>query len=493
MKINWRIFGGLAIAFFALEIFSFAATYNLPAFILLVIATAVLTAYRSEYGLLVLLSELFIGSMGHFFYLELQEARLPLRIGMFAALMSVFSIQFIWQIFKKRGQSVYWQSLSSFKGWRPYFLLAGVIFIAFLNAWWQGNNPGIIFSDLNGWLYLSIIIPVVAVYGQPAAGALERLKTIFLASVLWLSVKTLFILFIFAHDASVAPALYYWLRRILGGEVTVAVAGWPRVFIQGQVFVVIAYLLVFWLRPTLENLKGLFTKKQLPALLLASLLFSTVLISLSRSFWVGLASALFLSGAVLLWREKWKGFYLGVAWLAVSFVFSLTIIYGLMAIPYNRMPNANLGQSLIDRVTDGNEPAAASRWALLPVLWQEISDAPILGRGYGATVTYFSRDPRVLAINPSGEYTTYAFEWGYLDIWLKLGFIGLAAYLWLLASLIWSAAKKSSRSSDKLYLGLGVGLFFLAVTNFFTPYLNHPLGLGYLALSSCLIWANKVY
>ena len=57
-----------------------------------------------------------------------------------------------------------------------------------------------------------------------------------------------------------------------------------------------------------------------------------------------------------------------------------------------------------------------------------------MGRGFGATVTYQTRDPRILADNGSGEYTTYAFEWGWLDIWLKLGIFGLAAYFLLIGT-----------------------------------------------------------
>ena len=263
MKINWLATLGLLIIFWALEIFSFAATYNLPAFILLIVLTAALTIYRSEYGLLALLAELFIGSMGHLFYIELGEARLPLRVGMFAAFMSVFSGQFVWQLIKERSKSVYWRALSSFSGWRWYGLLGVAILVAILNAYWRQNEPAFIFSDLNGWLYLFIIVPLVAIYSQASESAMSRLRTLFIAGVFWVSLKTLFVLFMFAHEAIVAPALYYWLRRIIGGEVTVGVAGWPRVFIQGQVFVVIAYLATFWLRPNVKKVRDIFSLEYL--------------------------------------------------------------------------------------------------------------------------------------------------------------------------------------------------------------------------------------
>src|SRR5690606_26879171 len=60
---------------------------------------------------------------------------------------------------------------------------------------------------------------------------------------------------------------------------------------------------------------------------------------------------------------------------------------------------------------------------------------PILGSGYGTTVTYETSDPRLLSTIGS-SYTTYAFEWGYHDIWLKIGVVGASVYAWFLYSLL---------------------------------------------------------
>ena len=109
-----------------------------------------------------------------------------------------------------------------------------------------------------------------------------------------------------------------------------------------------------------------------------------------------------------------------------------------------------------------------------------VQSYPILGSGFGTTVTYISNDPRVREVSRTGEYTTYAFEWGWLDIWLKMGVIGLIGLLGLLGYLGRIFYRKAA-SNPLALAGLAV-LVALAAINVFTPYLNHPLGLGMLIL-----------
>lgn len=492
MKIDRRQIGWAWLAFLALEIISFNGSYNAVAFGILVASAFALTIWRTEYGLLLLFGELFIGSMGHLFYLDFDGTRLPIRIGLFVAVMTVYGLKLVIQLIQEKGRARYWRQLVGFPGRRPYLFLFGAIAIGLIVAFVRQNSPASIFDDANGWIYFLVLFPALAVYSEAGPDAAGRLKNLFLAAAAWLSLKTLFILFMFAHNASLAPALYYWLRRILGGEVTVGASGWPRAFIQGQIYCGLAYLLAFWLRPVPEKMRDFFRPRSLALLLLGGFFLSTIVISLSRSFWVGIAAAASLS-LLAAWRlESWRSLISGAAWFIMTAVISLGLIYGLLAIPYSQSPTASLGSSLFDRVTGDNEPAVASRWSLLPVLGQAIAKEPVFGQGFGATVTYFSRDPRVLALSPSGEYTTNAFEWGYLDIWLKLGLVGLAAYLFLLYAMLWEAWRQG-RNGAVFYVGLAAGLIFVAATNFFTPYLNHPLGIGFVVLTSCLIWANKVY
>ena len=95
-------------------------------------------------------------------------------------------------------------------------------------------------------------------------------------------------------------------------------------------------------------------------------------------------------------------------------------------------------------------------------------------------MTFETDDTRVRAISPDGTWTTSSMEWGWLELWIKMGILGPIAFLWIAYELIkhlWAYTK-----SDQAWLGyaLVTGLIFLYGTHFFSPYLNHPIGLGYL-------------
>ena len=113
---------------------------------------------------------------------------------------------------------------------------------------------------------------------------------------------------------------------------------------------------------------------------------------------------------------------------------------------------------------------------------EEIWQAPIIGSGFGETVTFISDDPRLRAVNPSGEVTTYRFEWGYHDLWLKMGILGLLGFGWLLVTVVSVSLKSALRRDQHFWIvvGLASGVVMFYATHIFSPYLNHPIGLGFL-------------
>jgi hypothetical protein len=487
----------LLLAILALEALSFTAFFapivGQLAFIVLVLATLIASCFDLEYGLLIVSGELFIGSMGHLFMLPLGSYELPIRIALWAVVMIVFSCRFIGQLLKSRGSSAYWQSLKNFRGRRTLGWLFIFIIIGLMNGIARQHGLTLIFSDFNAWLYFLLIFPAIVVYGRLDLAAVDRLKLVFSAGAIWLSLKTLFLVFIFTHNYGLSADIYNWLRQTLVGEMTPTITGWPRVFIQGQIFSAIAFCLVFWRQMASEPIQKFWSRSNFGQLILAALFLSSVLLSFSRSFWVGLLSALACS-LILLWRlAGFKKMLAAVGWTILAGIFSFIMIYLVVAFPYWQTQSADFSSSFLARADSGNDAAVASRWSLLPVLLKEIVREPFFGQGFGSTVTYHSQDPRVLQSNPGGSYTTYAFEWGYLSLWLKLGLLGLGAYLLFLWQLTADSWKIGCRTKNYIFLALPAGIIFLAVTNAFTPYLNHPLGIGFLVLSSCLIWPDKVY
>ena len=79
-----------------------------------------------------------------------------------------------------------------------------------------------------------------------------------------------------------------------------------------------------------------------------------------------------------------------------------------------------------------------------------------------------------MAINPTGQYTTYNFELAWLDFFLKTGIFGVVAYLWFL----WVILRQIWPN-----FGLFAPVLALIAIHGFTPYLNHPLGISLLLLA----------
>lgn len=477
-------------AFFLADLLSFfslsSPLLNVVIFFGLFLAVLLLSFWRLEYGLLFVLGELFAGSMGHLFVFEVGGFSLPIRMALWGALLLSFSIRLLFQLLAKGKESEYLRALLAFSFKKQFILLFAFIIIGVLSAIFRGRELSLLFADANAWLYILLLFPAIVVYRPAASGPRRRLYLLFISAAVWLSLKTLFLLAVFKHDLSFAPATYSWLRDTLTGEMTNTLSGWPRVFLQGQVFAAIAFFLTLFER---LRLSGNDLWPRLGRFLLASLFASAILMSFSRSFWVGLAVAGVFAAFLVIRRYSFKrALFLGGFGVA-AFVFGYLLIYAIATISFSG-PGEEFNADFLGRVSNQNEAAVSSRWSLLPVLGREALKSPLIGQGYGATVTYYSQDPRVLERDPSGRYTTYAFEWGYLDIALKLGLLGLAAYLFLLFSLVSAGLKQHS---DNLGLFLATAVVFLAATHFFTPFLNHPLGLGIVVLGACLLAKDGVY
>jgi len=288
----------------------------------------------------------------------------------------------------------------------------------------------------------------------------------------------------FTQNFSFVDSLYGWLRDFRIGEITFAGGNLWRVFLQSQIYAAIGAPLFFYLttRKYLES-------KKINLLLALTFVFSslTVVLSLSRSFWLGCLAAFGVMLLIFLFKEK-IGLKKICAFGAIFiFILALEVLFVWL------VAGSGSGDLISKRLTDTSEAAGISRVNQLKPLSLEVAKHPVLGSGYGTAVTYQTRDPRILKNNPDGWYTTFTFEWGYLDILLKIGLFGLIVYLLLIWKVIEqlritnyppSFAVANFGETGELRIGLILGLVVLLVVHMFSPYLNHPLGIGYIVLLS---------
>ncbi|MEI6597165.1 MAG: O-antigen ligase family protein, partial [bacterium] len=471
LLINNKIIKNTLLFIILAEILSFLGYYyqsiNFITFFVIIILVLILSLYRLEYGLYILLTELIIGSFGYLFYFENGGLKISIRIALWLIIMSVWLAKTIINLSKTKKLE-----LDFFRSTYFYYFLTLFIFIAFgaINGFLVNNSLNNIFFDFNNWLYFLLVFPIF--YILQSDDNLKIIKQIFLASISWLSVKTIILAYIFSHSFNYFILdLYLWVRRSGVGEITQAVPGFSRIFMQSHIFVLIGFfILLFYLLKNLEKKPIILNKQNFSLIGFSVLLLSTIIISFSRSFWLGLAvGGLFiLLAAIFKLRVGLKKFIIFNTAVITIIILSLALTLLILKFPYPAPSGSfDAGSLLSDRATKiTNEAGASSRWQLLGPLWQAIKTAPVLGKGFGATVTYLSNDPRVLAANYQGEYTTYAFEWGWLDVWLKLGIFGLLAYLILFIKIIYDGLKISSPYS----LSLAAGLAVILAVNIFSPY-----------------------
>lgn len=431
----------------------------------------VLSIYKLEYGLYAALIELVLGSKGYLLYFDYGGFDISLRIGIFLAVMGVFLAKLaIRKIKFAQSKELYWYLI--------FFVLIGVGFLGGVSRGFGFQN---VFLDANGYFYLLYLFPFLAVFRDK--DKLNKLTDVLLPSGLVLAIFGLFLFYVFSHDWLNLDLIYKWQRVNLLSEITFTGSVY-RIFFQSQIFLIPLFFLA---------VSKIWEKKDLYLAVAAAFLsILGIFVSLSRSFFLGFLAGLFVFLAIIYLKNKKE---------SLKFLFIVILICS-ASVAFLWTINKNEPRILADRFLFISqkgivaEPASLTRQEELKPLFLEIIKKPFLGWGFGKTVEFLTHDPRALTMLPqcigkeSCLYTTYAFEWGYLDLWLKLGVFGLVSLFGIIYTLFqkgWIEFKKGNSNS----LWIVSSLAAVAVTNIFSPYLNHPLGLGILILVTIYLFAER--
>lgn len=458
---------GLLAAVFALAILVFQTSFVLPVLVVAMGVIAVTTVWRLEYGIAIMFAELFANSHGHLLSVPIGGMAFSSRMAVFVAVMAGWAVLVL---FKKVRPN-----LDSRRS--PFLLLGAAVVIGFLIGAVE-SGFGDAFKDGNAYLYALYLLPILSL--EWTAIRQRLLLQVLAASAAWVLLLTLGTLYIFSHiPAWVLPGVYEFLRDTRTAEITLIgelSRGLYRVFIQAQLSVLAFALLVC---PLLFR-KQLTKKVWVFSVSVLALAASVVLVSLSRSFWVGLIAGGGLLVGLSIWQFRARGKQISVAIgsKVLAGVIGVVLVGSVALFPFPQQSGTldDLGGLFASR--SGGDVAISSRWQLLGPLMDEIEERPVFGQGFGKKVAFITDDPRIRAESPDGTYLTYALEWGWLDVWLKIGMLGIAAFIWILVAAIkglWPLMK-----GEQAWLGIGLisTLVMLYATHIFSPYLNHPLGIG---------------
>jgi len=455
---------------------------------IIVLATLVVSLKNIRNGLLIVIAELIIGSQGYLFFYDLGGSKISLRIALWIVVMGVWAGNSILGVLRDKN---YFKTFQNFPYAKQFIVLASALLLGVVVALVSHNDQLFFFLELKRWAYILLLLPLISSF--KSTEDIRDLGTVIVGAVVVLCFKVAILVYIFSHSfLPLVYDVYAWMRLHLLGEITRWPSGFSRIFMQSQIFILPAAAASFLI--TVRKIKSRslsFNIKSVGIAMLSVVSISVIIASLSRSFWVGAIIATLVTGITYISvhhprLKQVAGFCLT---LLGSLIISTLFLFAIVRFPFPD-PSANIDASLLaDRATT-IEAGAASRWSLLPVMWEEIKKSPILGYGFGKSLTYETYDPRIVSTGGSGEYTTYAFEWGWLDIWLKFGIIGLIAFAWLFCKMFKDALfllRKQPLAGSLIIFSL----VSIIVVHFFTPYLNHPLGFVYIGILIIVLENNK--
>jgi len=510
MPSSWSKYTILFSIFFLARLLSFwlrfdALGQGIIATVLLVLLVA---AYfkNPRWAWYLVLGELFLGGSGQLFQLGGLAAR-TLMLVIFLALW--FFDQYRHGNLRtslRLDKKLLWLGAAA-----GFFLLLEVAV-----AYFQGHGVRAIFQDVWPFAFLLLIFPARQFFETAdgvakARAILTRLVGVFMIGNAIFGLIT-WGLFVSGQTVLQSP-FYKWFRDVLMGKITDLGTGFWRVVEPTHLLIVpLILIIVAWLMAQRKEGRAMpaeshgaesgakmreWSKSSASRwwswiCLTAGLLILAM--NLSRAYLLGLALGFLILLALYGWRSWWRPALLSAA------IF-MALFFGLnLAASGGRTIGLELfGLRLGSVVAPNSEESSATRMMILPELLKNIKAHPLLGVGFGSSVTYFNSFAQK-------DITTRNLDWGYLEMYLELGLLGcltfLAAVVYL-ARELWRRAREKSRANkfdtvadtvatrQVLTAGLLAGLGALLVINITAGAFLHVYGMVFLA--GAILVLNKNY
>ncbi len=452
----------LLIAFFAVRAMSYAMA---PHIILqnilaaaLVFTLIILYFKKPTYAWYLVLAEIFLGGSGHF----VEFYGLSIRTLFLVVYVCLYTGHQILTRHKRAELLIP----------RTLYLLLGTFILSVLWAALSGmlhhNATKLIIQDVIPFAFFALLLPAhQLVKDKSSYPFLIRLALVFIFGSALFSLLTLIL---FSTGTTLLQGSYYhWFRDIVGGKLTNMGNGFWRIVAPEHLLVLPITLVV----------SSLLMRQKRNTLLYAALL--ACLFILTINFSRGYFLALFVALIPLLYKHTFK------QWFTTSAITCASILLIFCTTSFMASAGTTFGLELFGlRIQSFTSPrieeSTYTRSALLTPIVQKFKSHPIVGSGFGSTVTF---------INPvtQKEITTPQFDWGYFEIITEFGLIGALVYFFLVAFIIYLTILyiKTTTLHPDFLVGILGGLVSLLITNITAPALAHVFGILYLTFTLAII------
>lgn len=335
------------------------------------------------------------------------------------------------------------------------FLFFSICAVAIINGILKGYLLGNIITSSQGYLYLLMIFPYT-LFMQDIEMS-KKIIRVFNHSVVLLAILSITIFFVFWIDPSTFDLISGLLTRFDYGYLSMR-SELPAIFLKTSPYIAITLIYEIFGYINFKEQRKLIKLIRIAILALGCM--STMSMAIWTSVVVGIGFILLMTPG----RKK----ALTVIALAIFGIILVTIFSGyIIPVIHNRIST-----------DDSSYIIKANQLQTLLGIWKNNS---FLGNGFGIEVLFKTE---------MGTRIMSNFELFWIQLLVNVGLLGFVIYMVIIFKSIFGGLRlsKMKNKEDSVHIkAMVVGLIVLCVISTANPFLNNPIGLGYLVLVMCTI------
>lgn len=359
-----------------------------------------------------------------------------------------------------------------------------IIFFAFyLFAIGNGINNGYAFSDVfessKGLLYILMVFPF-SVFVDSKVKA-RKLVRAFINSAVIVAVMTFVIFIIYGINVESYNFFGYYMNKLNYGYMAYR-GGYPAVFLKTSPYMGIA--LIYELNMYMNSNENRSNR----TIFNIFILLEGIMCTMSMGIWIASVIGFVLVVIISVVNRK----NLKEKDYMADFKRLLPVVLVVVATQFifNQVFNNYIGNVIENRFspTDISYVVKSDQLIKLTDLWL---DNIFLGKGFGISI--------IFELGDHTQERMILFELFWNQLLMNMGILGAASYLLLIFEpvlrFLRDMFKKRYKTEDVIFiLSLSVGIFMMCIVSSVNPFMNNPIGIGFLVLvlSTINVFSKKL-